>query len=308
MHEPVNLATWTGRIDESDGKPGHRWHQIMEAGVAADVSLLGLASDLGVARNAGRPGAAEGPSALRAMLANLPVHHDFRIADQGNIVPMGGDLEFALKEFAIAAGAHLSPETLVLGLGGGHEIAWGSAQAMQSTFPDANIGILNIDAHFDLRDDSQATSGTSFLSALRACPETTRYCVAGISRSSNTMALYNRAQELGVKFYEDMAVYHDPDGVCEGITNWIETLDHLYLTVCLDVFSQAVAPGVSAPASVGLSVPSVVTIVEAAASSHKLRLMDVAELNPSLDRDQQTARLGARLIFAGVNAWLEQRA
>jgi len=307
MLEPGDKSQWTGRVDEVDGVLGHRWHQIVEFGIPSDVNLLGFASDIGVRRNDGRPGAAEGPASLRATLSNLPVHDTVCLRDLGTIRPSFDDLELAQKEYAIAAGEHLSPTTLVVGLGGGHEIAWAGAQAMQATFPDSTIGILNIDAHFDLRESPEATSGTSFLAALKAEPEKTKYCVAGISRSSNTMALYNRAQQYGVRFYEDMAVYHDPDGVCEGISEWIGTVDHLYLTVCLDAFPQAVAPGVSAPASLGISVPSGLQIVETAAASGKLRMMDVAELNPPFDRDLQTARLGARLIFAAVNSWLEVR-
>ena len=63
----------------------------------------------------------------------------------------------------------------VVGLGGGHEIAWASyqgiAQALQDDARLARLGIVNFDAHFDLRKPEVAgpgTSGTPFLQIAEA--------------------------------------------------------------------------------------------------------------------------------------------
>jgi formiminoglutamase len=66
--------------------------------------------------------------------------------------------------------------------------------------------------------------------------------------------------------------------------------------VCLDVLSAAVAPGVSAPAPLGVPLPLLERVIEQVKASGKLIAADMAELNPALDRDQQTARVGARLL------------
>src|SRR5439155_26793165 len=67
----------------------------------ADVVLVGFPTDEGVRRNGGRPGAAEGPDALRRVLWTLTPdaerHGDFtsllrRTADLGNLA-VAGDLE-----------------------------------------------------------------------------------------------------------------------------------------------------------------------------------------------------------------------
>jgi formiminoglutamase len=90
----------------------------------------------------------------------------------------------------------------------------------------------------------------------------------------------------------------------EGITRFVEEftaqLDVLYLTIDLDVLPAAVAPGVSAPAAHGVPLPLIAAAVRAAAATGKLALLDVVELNPSLDVDSRTARAAARLIDDAV--------
>jgi glycine/serine hydroxymethyltransferase len=76
----------------------------------------------------------------------------------------------------------------------------------------------------------------------------------------------------------------------------LQTCDAVYLTICLDVLSAAVAPGVSAPAALGVPMHFVETVIEQVKASGKLIAADMAELNPNLDRDGQTARVGARLL------------
>ena len=77
MTQSSDISNWSGRIDAADGDRGRRWHQVVRPVATADrpgVALLGFASDAGVIRNQGRPGAAEGPRTLCHALANLAWH------------------------------------------------------------------------------------------------------------------------------------------------------------------------------------------------------------------------------------------
>ena len=94
------MDIWQGRIDREEGEGGRRWHQVIKAYDGTQkMALVGFACDAGVARNQGRIGAAEGPDALRRMMANLPVIHEVP-ADAGNIVCMGDALEAAQAAYA----------------------------------------------------------------------------------------------------------------------------------------------------------------------------------------------------------------
>jgi formiminoglutamase len=69
----------------------------------------------------------------------------------------------------------------------------------------------------------------------------------------------------------------------------------VYLTVCLDVLPGAQAPGVSAPAPLGVPLAQVERLIDQVLASGRLVAADIAELNPALDRDGLTARVAARL-------------
>ena len=82
----------------------------------------------------------------------------------------------------------------------------------------------------------------------------------------------------------------------ELVTKAAATADILHLSIDLDVLPAHVAPGVSAPATLGVALPQVRAMCLAAARTGKLRLVDVVELNPTYDVDGRTAKVAARLI------------
>lgn len=89
--------------------------------------------------------------------------------------------------------------------------------------------------------------------------------------------------------------------VLQTVDTFLAEVDHVYLTMCLDVLPAGVAPGVSAPSARGVAMEVIEPIVDRVAASGKLRLADVAELNPSLDIDNHTARVAARLVARVVD-------
>jgi formiminoglutamase len=313
MRRPAVRADWGGREDAAEGPAARRWHQVVRPQdvAAAPLALAGFACDAGVARNRGRVGAVTGPGSLRRALANVPVHAVGAVVDLGDVTCAGDALEQAQDEFAAVVAAAVAANCVPLGLGGGHEIAYGSYLGLAQAVPaGASIGIVNFDAHFDLRADERASSGTPFRQALEHAAASGRrveYLCIGVSRFANTAALYERARTLGVRWVSDEDARADRhDALRQEIVAALSRVDHVYLTVCLDVFPAAAAPGVSAPAALGVEPALVERLLDAVVASGKLRVADVAELNPKFDIDSRTARLGARLL-ARIAEGLAQR-
>ncbi|SHI98317.1 formiminoglutamase [Tessaracoccus bendigoensis DSM 12906] len=322
--------TWTGRHD-GEGPEHARWHEVValpEGGSPGDhLAVLGFRSDEGVRRNSGRVGAAEGPAALRRALAPLALHGalaDGRIAivDRGDAVTEGEDLESGQDRAAALITAALDAEDcrLTVVLGGGHETAWASYRGLMGSKvmgprPDGSRprwGVLNLDAHFDLRREPRPTSGTAFLQmadAEAAVGAALNYAVVGIAEPSNTGVLFQEARRLGVRWMTDLECEEAGiPGVRRFVEDFAADLDVLYLTVDLDVLPAAVAPGVSAPAAMGVATPIIAAAAVAAAASGKLALLDIVELNPSLDVDSRTAKSAARLIDETVRVSFGARA
>jgi formiminoglutamase len=312
MHLPPDMTQWKGRIDDAEGELGKRWHQVVQPFAPGNsgkgVVLAGFACDAGVERNHGRTGARKGPSALRGMLGNMPVHRCKSISDAGDVscepAENSDGLEAAQQSLATVVAGILDAGKLPVALGGGHEIAWGSfsglVQHLARREQSPRIGIINLDAHFDLRMADRASSGTPFRQIAEDCAARRwkfNYCCLGVSRFANTEALFERARRLGVHWQldEEMTAARIQSTI-DLVLGFIGQVDHVYFTTCLDVLPAAVAPGVSAPAPRGVALEVVESVIDAVAGSGKLRLADIAELNPSLDIDQHTARVAARLV------------
>lgn len=304
------MDAWSGRVDPEPDSP--RWHQVIgafadtTATTAPGAVLLGFACDEGVRRNKGRTGAAAAPAAIRKALAGLAWHRSAPAYDAGDVVCADGELEAAQARLAHALAEVLAGGHFPLVLGGGHEVAFGTWQGLAAHLERSGeraprIGIINLDAHFDLRDPAHAhSSGTPFAqiaqaAAARGWPF--RYACLGVSRASNTRALFRRAAELDVLVREDREI--TPANLAEvqaALDVFIADCEHLYLTIDIDVLPACEAPGVSAPAARGVPLALLEALAEQVRDSGKLRVADLAELNPEHDIDQRTARVAARLI------------
>ncbi|AKK05960.1 formiminoglutamase [Corynebacterium mustelae] len=293
---------WSGRVDGAG--PDHaRWHSAIASDLnRPGITLVGFASDEGVRRNQGRPGAAQATAALRTALSSLAIHETLPLTDAGTITVDGTDLESAHDHLSDIVHNLINKDQLVVVLGGGHETAFGSGRGAIRALPTPPK-IINLDAHFDLREAPEATSGTPFRQLANEAGEKFAYHVLGISTPNNTKVLFDTARTLGVGFHTDTELLHmTPSDAAELATSLTENHEHIHLSIDLDVLPAAVAPGVSAPAGLGVELPIIHTVCVALAKTGKLRLVDVVELNPTYDVDGRTARVAARLINDIVTA------
>ncbi|QNS08087.1 formimidoylglutamase [Streptomyces xanthii] len=312
----VPARPWSGR-DDGPGAEHLRWHHAVELDAEltepGDLAFVGFACDEGVRRNKGRQGAAQGPAALRQALASMALPKPLRAFDAGD-VSVDGTADDALETGQQRLGsavAHLVDRGhRVVVLGGGHEVAFGTYSGLEQTRAvraGGRLGVLNLDAHFDLRDDVRPSSGTPFLQMAQSEARHGRdlnYWVLGISQAGNTQALFRTAQSLGVRYLPDTECgVLDATRVDAFVDAFLASCELVHLTIDLDVLPAAVAPGVSAPAAYGVPMEVVERVCARVARSGKLVVVDVAELNPEFDVDGRTARAAARLVHRTATTW-----
>jgi len=311
-----NPNVWSGRIDGTDAE-FLRWHQVISCksittleNFENSVVFLGFTCDEGVKRNQGRLGAKEGPLALRKVLANLPVHFDDKInlVDIGDICCNNENLEEAQLQLGQALSVILEKGAFPILLGGGHEITYGHFSGIRKV-TQKKIGIINIDAHFDIREPVLGipNSGTGFYQIYQDSVQNNfefHYLALGIQPISNTKALFKTAEKCGAQYVLAEDFYSQNLGKIKNqIQNFLDQVDSIYLTLDLDAFAAPYAPGVSALAFNGL-VPdhTFLSVFKEIISHPKLQSVDVAELNPAFDIDNRTAKLAADLIFRVLQA------
>jgi formiminoglutamase len=171
-------------------------------------------------------------------------------------------------------------------------------------------GIINFDAHYDLRAyEGIRHSGNSFTAMALDCEADSRpfaYAALGIQRTGNTPRLFNYAEKLGaLTLMADEIGGHALSESSHKLAQFIGKNQPQMLTVDLDVFSASLAPGVSAPNALGLLPgPAFMHLLRQILHAPSLKSIDIAELNPRYDTDNRTARLGAALAFEAVQAWV----
>ena len=273
------------------------------------LGLLGYACDEGVKRNQGRVGAKNGPEAIRKQLGKLPnnLGEGTHISDVGTVTCSNEDLDDSQKVLSKMVTLLLDAAIFPIVLGGGHEIAYGTYNGIKKHLGSSKrIGIINFDAHFDLRSNENGNnSGTPFYQIAKDCEKEDipfHYLCLGIREDANDSVLFTTAKELDVKFIlRDTFRIEFHNEINAWIKAFIKNVDAVYVTIDLDGFSSAYAPGVSAPSPMGFTPDAVLASLKTIISSGKLAALDIAELNPEFDIDDQTARLAASLIHTVIH-------
>ena len=326
-HTVADMSRWTGRAEPFETDRARYWYQLAQPYEQQHIGLIGFACDQGVRRNQGRVGAKAAPPLIRQAFAALPVISALQQRFESQLPSLLGDvgdihchdngglaestLEQAQIKYADKVSHIIEQGGLPIGLGGGHAIAYGSFlglwQALKktngttvSTHTAPTIGIINFDAHLDIRQSDVATSGTPFRQIaehLDAHGQPFHYCCIGVSRFSNTAALFDRADQLGVHIISDEDCHQQTwDSLAEQIDTFISKVDVLYMTIDMDCLPSSVVPGVSAPAAYGIALSFVERAVKHIMASGKVKVADLAEINPTFDVDNRSCKVAARLL------------
>lgn len=310
---PADPAVWQGRADLP---PDSCFYQhVQPVNLLADnltksssiaFALIGFKCDEGAQRDLGRTGAFEGPAAIRQQLAKLPIQlPQLQIIDAGNIHCTDHDLEASQAALADVTAMLLSAGFHPIVIGGGHELALGHYQGIARTHPSQKkLGIINFDAHFDLHpleSSHRSSTSTVFTQIADAHNESKRFfdynCI-GIQHASNVRQSFEAAKK-----YQTKIIFADElhQGLQEKYLDFIDRVidenDCIYLSLSLNVFSPAFAPGVNSIQPLGLYPWHVIPLLRQAAASGKVIGYDVADHVPRYDIDHRTAKLAASLIY-----------
>jgi formimidoylglutamase len=283
--------------------------------VGCRVALLGLPDDEGVRLNNGRPGAKDGPRALRAALAayGVAAPDGFqwpRVFDAGDVVP-GKDIHETHARVTEATAAILEHGLFPIAIGGGHDLTFPFVRAVASGFrpmqnasdpatsqspgPKAHsLAAVYFDAHLDVRDT--VGSGMPFRSLIEHCGVRELH-VMGLNPFANT--------------HEHTEWFRAHGGRIQGAPTpgthiQLPTHNPCFVSFDMDVLDASAAPGVSATNPSGWSVAQAEPWLLAAGRSERVRCFDIMELNPAHDEGGRTARAAAHLLLTFLHGFAER--
>lgn len=318
--QPVSPNIWQGRDDSQEDSSAKRMFQTINKETffnpenhSGEIALLGFSCDEGVKLNKGRTGAKDAPDNIRKALANFASHPPvYPLVDFGNILCEGDNLPHSQRIFSDHIKACQQNKMKTLVLGGGHETAFAHGLGLYEAHPDSVVGIINFDAHLDIRTTKDSSSGTPFKQLADYCKTNNRpfnYLCVGASLAANTQALLTTAKELEVSIIWDTDCHlGNLQIITSQIKSFIETTDIIYLTIDLDVLPAGNMYAVSAPSALGVEPVFLLNLLPAIIESGKLNAADVVEFNPSLDRDMECARVASRFVWQIFHEWQKGKA
>ena len=277
----------------------------------ADLCLVGLPLDFGTVLEGGRAGAAHAPDAIRRELRryhktyNLEHELDLsglRIAEAGNLDLRQPDHGRNHAHIRQRLGELLRQYPRVVVLGGSHDGTYSTVRGLVDANEGQPVGGINLDAHADVKDKPEISSGTPFGKLLReGFLRGEGFTEIGLHSNLNTKA--------DIDFLHQQQAHVVPlahvqkDGVPLYLSRALSRATQAgpaFVSFDIDGCAEAYAPAVSAPSADGFTPRQAVEAAFLAGQHAQVRLFEVVELNPHYDRDNQTARLAATIITAFI--------
>ncbi|MGQ4911316.1 MAG: arginase family protein [Candidatus Thorarchaeota archaeon] len=262
------------------------------------VGVLGIPYDL---TSSYSPGARWGPDAIRrATDSERSTSYPLSLgSDKRHMEPLSkqmtlediGDLEVMLRlpesaavDIAEAAALLAKSESSLLFLGGDHFITYPLMRGLSRGRP-GTYGLVYLDAHADYYEDMGGYQ-FSHASTVRRIVEENLVKLEHVAAFDIRSAVPDqRTSFQGGSDAEPVSVRSFKDTV----KSLADSVDMLYVSLDLDVFDPALVPGVAHPESGGPSFADVVSCLDAAFETGKVRYADIVEFNPLLDPTATTS-------------------
>lgn len=262
----------------------------------APLALAGLPCD---SQSSFRRGAADGPARIvaaydgRGYNATTETGIDVagRVVDLGTWTP-GDDWALTAASYRERAEAVYRSGRVPFFAGGDHSVTVPIVEAAEVL--GRPIHVVQIDAHPDLYPEFEGDHYSHACVAIRLleCEHITGITQYGIRT-------LNHPQIVAARLHPGRLAMHHACDLAGPLPNpAIEPGSAVYVTLDMDAFDPAFAPGVAHPVPGGLHPRQVLDFLEKA--EWDLVGMDVVETNPRFDENDRTAILAARLLHEAM--------
>ena len=282
---------------------------IVDKGAEAPVGLVGAPLDAGSVT----PGRCDlAPALLRATLRRIGRYDvetgkelSSQIADHGDVPIAGLSIEEATPSIVAACKASVERHKLTLLVGGNNAVTRPGVHALG--LPLDKVGLITLDAHFDMRDTSAGLGNGNPVRALREDGLPGRNIAqVGLAPFANSADMHRDAVDGGHLVVTIGEVRKS--GIERAISAAIAHVAHcdaIMVDCDIDVIDRGQLPGAPGARPGGMSAHDCFAAVRMLAAEPKVRLIDLTEWDPPLDSTDLSALTAARWVaecLAGFEA------
>jgi arginase family enzyme len=273
---------------------------LAERAGAAPVGLLGAP----LAAGSVTPGTCDrAPALLRATLKRIG-RYDVetgrelatRVADRGDVEVAGLTIEQATAPIREAVAASAEAHALTLLAGGNNAVTRPAVLGLGGSLEE--IGLITLDAHFDMRDTSEGLSnGNPVRALLEDGLPGTNIAQVGLASFANSAAMHKDAEEAGNLVVTMGDVRRE--GIEQAIAHALDHVAHcdaLVIDCDIDVIDRSQMPAAPGARPGGMAVTDFFWAVRRLASDPRARVIDLTEWDPSLDPTDLSALTAARWV------------
>ena len=251
-------------------------------------------------------GTASGPAAIVRASQSMELYDeelggevaDLGIATLPPFLPESFEMGAALEEIRAEARAHLAGGKRLLVLGGEHSLTLAPVRAAADVHGE--IGVVQFDAHADLREEFEGTP-FSHASVMRRIVEDGLPTLAvGIRSLSRPEAQFARERALDVVWGHELAAF-GPAALAARLARLPETV---YLTFDIDYFDPALLPATGTPEPGGGQWHPTLALLRELFRRKRVVAMDLVELAP-FGPLPASDFLAAKLAYKCMGYWAE---
>jgi formiminoglutamase len=266
----------------------------------APVALLGAPMEAGSV-TAGRCDLA--PDAVRRALKRFSTFDlvtglelDPAVRDAGDVAVQTLMPSEGFAPIKAAVEACTAAHDLTLLIGGNNAVTRPAAHALG--LPLGEIGLITFDAHFDMRDTEHGPmNGNPVRCLLEDGLPGANIAQIGLAPFANTRKMYDDAVAAGIEIWDIEQVLEA--GVEAAIDAALEHLSHveaIFVDFDIDVIERAQLPGAPGARPGGLPAADFFRAARRLAEESRVRLVDLTELDPSLDVSDISALTAGRWV------------
>ena len=266
----------------------------------APVGLLGVP----LATGSVTPGRCDlAPDLLRRTLKRIGRYDvetgrelDTRVADRGDVEIAGLSIEEATPHIIGAVAVSAKAHALTLLAGGNNAVTRPAVLGLGGEI--RNVGLITLDAHFDMRDlDQGLGNGNPVRALLEDGLPGANIAQVGLASFANSRAMHEDAIAAGNLVITIGEVRRE--GIASAIERALKHVSHcdtLVIDCDIDVIDRSQFPAAPGARPGGMRVDDFFYAVRRLAADRRVRVIDLVEWDPSLDSSDLSALTAARWV------------